>query len=356
MHLNPQQIEDAWIEKRLYPRGNVYWFRWSINGAQYRESTGHTDKAKAIVYARTLRYKEPIKDPNCLPELVKKYLAKKLADGLAESYVRFSMKQVLEAFAQAYPKLTCRDVTGSHIESYLAKLEVKESTREAYRFQFKKFFDWLIETSRLTQNPAGVVKFGRKSRAGILKRSTRKVWVRRPVINSLIDNCQSLELKYALYCGFHTGLRKEEVIMSRPEWFDFDTGEFGVLHITFADNWHPKDGTERTIPLSAEFRRFLEKEFLPQLKGPYMIQPQKVKGPNERYRCEFRTGFENFVKKQGVEVTFHDTRRSFASNLVSAGVSIYKVAKWLGDDVDVVQASYGHLDPTDTEIARVFSR
>jgi integrase len=41
----------------------------------------------------------------------------------------------------------------------------------------------------------------------------------------------------------------------------------------------------------------------------------------------------------------HDMRRSFASNLVSAGVSIYTVAKWLGDRVDVVEKSYGYLAP-----------
>ena len=36
-------------------------------------------------------------------------------------------------------------------------------------------------------------------------------------------------------------------------------------------------------------------------------------------------------------------RRSLASNLVSSGVSIYTVAKWLGDRVDVVEKSYGYL-------------
>ena len=48
----------------------------------------------------------------------------------------------------------------------------------------------------------------------------------------------------------------------------------------------------------------------------------------------------------------HDMRRSFASNRVTAGTSIYKVARWLGDLVAVVERSYGHLAPQDDEINR----
>lgn len=52
------------------------------------------------------------------------------------------------------------------------------------------------------------------------------------------------------------------------------------------------------------------------------------------------------------EFTFHDLRRTFASLLVSKGVSIYKVAKWLGDGVTVVESTYGHLLPADDDIDR----
>ena len=52
--------------------------------------------------------------------------------------------------------------------------------------------------------------------------------------------------------------------------------------------------------------------------------------------------------------TFHDLRRTFASLHVSAGTSIYKVAKWLGDEVRVVEESYGHLIPQDLEINKAW--
>jgi integrase len=41
--------------------------------------------------------------------------------------------------------------------------------------------------------------------------------------------------------------------------------------------------------------------------------------------------------------TPHIARHTFASLLASAGVSIYKIAQWLDDDVRVVQQHYAKL-------------
>jgi len=56
------------------------------------------------------------------------------------------------------------------------------------------------------------------------------------------------------------------------------------------------------------------------------------------------------VKRCGLAITFHDLRRTFASLHVSRGTSIYKVAKWLRDTVEVVEDTYGHLIPQDAQI------
>lgn len=70
-----------------------------------------------------------------------------------------------------------------------------------------------------------------------------------------------------------------------------------------------------------------------------------------RYRFDIQKRWEKHRKACGLEhFTFHDLRRTFASLLVSGGVSIYKVAKWLGDGVAVVEQRYGHLTPQDEEI------
>jgi hypothetical protein len=60
--------------------------------------------------------------------------------------------------------------------------------------------------------------------------------------------------------------------------------------------------------------------------------------------------FERLTMQLGIECCFHDLRRTFSSLKVSAGVSIYKVAKWNGHRVEIAELHYGHLVPSDDEI------
>ena len=81
-----------------------------------------------------------------------------------------------------------------------------------------------------------------------------------------------------------------------------------------------------------------------------MLEP-KAKHSRYRYRYDFRKVFDKLASDCGLDwLTFHDLRRTFASLHVSRGTSIYKVARWLGDGVDVVEKHYGHLIPQDSEI------
>jgi integrase len=122
-----------------------------------------------------------------------------------------------------------------------------------------------------------------------------------------------------------------------------------LLHVFSDADFTTKDKEGRTIPLKKPFLEFL-KTFLSGKTG-YVLAPDKRKGkgtyrfdPNRRVRSHF--------SKLKVRCTWHDMRRSFASNLVSKGESIYIVAKWLGDGVAVVERSYGHVAPAAGNIDR----
>jgi integrase len=99
--------------------------------------------------------------------------------------------------------------------------------------------------------------------------------------------------------------------------------------------------------MTAELREWLRDVY--GLHQPFMLAPT-VKHGRYRYRYDFRKAFDALVNRCGLAVTFHDLRRTFASLLVSRGVSLYKVAKWLGDELVTVQTHYGHLIPQDDEI------
>src|SRR6185503_7207745 len=103
--------------------------------------------------------------------------------------------------------------------------------------------------------------------------------------------------------------------------------------------WLPKDREERHVPLTRAFVDFLRNDYANWRQSDYMIAPDKRKG-RWRYRHDFRKAFLTYTRSQGVATTFHDARRTFASLLVSAGVPLYKVARWLGDGIRVVEKHY----------------
>src|SRR5262249_50219979 len=96
-------------------------------------------------------------------------------------------------------------------------------------------------------------------------------------------------------------------------------------------------------------KEFLAGFFRDRDGGSYVLRPGQERGASE-YRYDFKRALYSHFKRCGVECSIHDMRRSFARNLVSRGVSIYKVARWLGDGVPVVEKSYGHLAPADRDI------
>jgi integrase len=90
----------------------------------------------------------------------------------------------------------------------------------------------------------------------------------------LIDNAQDQELKFALLCSLHAAFRYVEVTQSKPEWFNWKTR---LIHIQGSDTWVPKNGKNRTVPMSKEFAGFLEKYMarLP-VGAQFIIAPGKL--------------------------------------------------------------------------------
>ena len=150
---------------------------------------------------------------------------------------------------------------------------------------------------------------------------------------------------------FSCRLRFNEIVEAKASWFDL---EAGLLHLRKHQGIQFKDGEERTIPLTKEFTVFLRTFGL---HKPYMLHPEIPARRKSVYRWDFGRPFDLYMEAQGTRwVTPHIMRHTFASLLASAGVSIYKIAKWLGDDVRTVQRHYAKLLPNDSEIERAFSR
>ena len=219
-------------------------------------------------------------------------------------------------------------------------------TVHSYLSVVRSFFKWCVNNEIVRENPVDRVKrikYTPKARVGYCTAAQR---------DKLIENCTDPELKLILFLGFHCGLRKSEIIAARPSWFDLRNGTLTLQGTEF------KNRTGRFVPLSTPFRNYLETITLP---SPRVIAPNKRETDNRGlYRYDFERKFRTYVCSQGIptvqEIKFtpHIMRHTFASLLMQAGVSTYKVAKWMGDLEKTVSKHYGHLAPTDRSIDKAF--
>ena len=164
----------------------------------------------------------------------------------------------------------------------------------------------------------------------------------------LIANAPNDDMRFILFCGFHVGMRKQEIIEAIPEWFNLSRK---TLEIRATATFRPKDRDARTVPLTDQFAEFLQSYGL---RKPFVLKPEVEQG-KFRYRYDFRRPFTEYMAEQGVPwITPHVMRHSFASICAMKGIDIYRIATWLGDDVRVVQKHYAKLRPDDREIMRAF--
>lgn len=358
--------------KGLYLRGKKFWYRYSYQQHQYRVPLDTEDEAEAITKALRIRANPVLAGAAPLEQELKKYVATKRENGTYTLNSADSREDVLRRFASERHLREVREITADEIKSWLNSLRkepkagrggkrkqsakqkkqrtrLAESSIESYGMIIRGFCTWLVEENKLRENPAEFIK------AKISNSAKRRRFCQREQVDLLIEKSPDREMKFILFCGFHAGMRKGEIVQARPDWFDL---KLNIIHITESEIWKPKDKDKRTIPLTAAFKKFLEAEMMidGQFPEPYLIYPEKVQGKG-RYRYDFRKPFEEYMAGKGLRwVKPHVMRHTFASLLAIAGVSIFKIAQWLGDDVQVVERHYAHLQPQDSDIERAFGK
>jgi len=329
--------------KGLWLRNETYWFRAMRNGERRVWNLHTPDLATAVARSQD-RLREIDAEPSDL-------LAREMNFALGcrkriREKTRTGQASVAKIFCEWAGSVSAASITRENAAEWLADLRKEgksDASLHSYARTMRSLFGCLIREKRLL--PAHLNPFSRPDLKK-LGRSPRRDFCSQAVRDDIIAAVPDAErdLKMILLLGFHAGLRKMEIVEARPDWIDCNQG---VIHVCRTDTFVPKDGDDRTIPMTRELKAFLASRDLP---SPFLVHP-KVKHGRAEYRYDFRLPFFRHMKACGHPgVTAHSMRRTFASLLVNAGISIYKVAKWLGDHVDVVAGSYGHLVAYDAEI------
>lgn len=335
-----------------------WWYRYTKDGQRYAVSLRTADESEAITRARAVAAEgliaaasyvpnEPAPRKREINSLIEQYLAaaqsrnKKPLRPLTANTRRYVLKQ----FCSDMGVERVSDITGQKITQWLKHLKDQNKSRDTqwtYGERLRNFVKFLTP-KYLPSNILYGFELPEPSPTG------RKNWLPKTVVTKLIEGAQDSELKFILFAIFHTGLRRNEVSEMRVGWFDL---EHGLLQVTNDASFTSKDRDNRVVPLTDAFLAFAKTFLAGRDKTEYVLAPEKTGKGKNKYRFDCSKRVRTYFEKSNVECTLHDARRSFASNLVSGGVTLFKVAAWLGDGHEITARSYAHLAPRDADVNR----
>ncbi len=328
-------------------RDGGWWYNRSTKGIRRWFNLETKDLPRAVQ-----RKLEILDNPNAPPmeslaldctRFIKWKLSRREYTPNSADKARYLLKDFSAFFSD---KETLATLKGPHIQKWYESLlsrGLKVSTAESYIMAVRALFTWAVDVEKVRlRNPVKEVRIVIPTRIG------RRNWLdKNGIANVLKAALDDDEKKFILYCGFDAGLRRGEIVEARINWFDLKAG---LLHVRRSPTFEPKDKEERTIPLTTRFHRFLKKFLKGRSAEEWVLRPE-VEKRKHRYRWDFRRPYTDFMTALNLRwVTPHIMRHSFASNLATAGVSIFKISEWLGDDVRVVQRTYAKLAPADGDI------
>jgi integrase len=174
----------------------------------------------------------------------------------------------------------------------------------------------------------------------------KPLWLSGTEIKTILKHAQAHSSNaYLVFgLGIYAGLRKGEIDAARWSWINW---EQKFVQVQGDEFFTIKNKSERTIPLKSELAAILKRYQQPE---GYIVAPGN-QPKNYRYRFDIRKGFDAVAKAAELEwVTPHVLRHTFASQLVSNGVNLYKVGQWLGHSDPTTTAIYAHLLPHDDDI------
>jgi integrase len=344
----------------LYRRGKIFWYAKMVDGLRTQISLGTEDQGAAVAKVLAMRQQPDLLPINSYEHEVAAYIKdqvqrRKLSHTFAPTRLS-SLKQ----FGAAYKILSPLDITEDKVKRwydwmrYEKKPPLTESTARGYIFGMRAFLGWMVDRGKLRENVALGLELDE------FQSNARLVYVDLMTVHDLIKNAPDDAMRFVLYCGFHAGMRKLEIIEARPHWFDLRAGCVTIQH---TPTFTTKDKDHRTIPLTADFQLFLKTYGL---LSPFMLMPHVPKGAY-KYRYDFRKPFEEYVTKfktkhglklvggSGEEsLTPHVMRHTFASLHAIAQPDGDFVNGGARDGVEVVQRHYAKLAPSDVDINKAF--
>jgi integrase len=328
----------------IYNRGGVFWLRFTADGKQCRVSLKTDDYATAVINAEAVRKNPSVAKPAPLEgswdKLIEDYINKKCRLGAFTKNTSQTVRYACQAFGHFVGNIPLDKIKPDSLQDFY---EFKfnqgaESTARGYATKAHTFLSWYKIEMPFPKFRGHV--------------ASRDVVVPRAKMDELIADCPRTDLLFVLLCGFHAGMRKDEIIHARPAWFDLNNNR---VTIPAQDgDWTSKSKRKRQIPLSRQFQlyfRALELSFPNWRQLPWILHPE-AKG--KRYRWDFRRPFTDYMASKGLlNVSPHTMRHSFITYLAENGQEIAIISALSGDRIKTLETNYLHVKASADDLSDI---
>lgn len=341
----------------LTKRGKVWYATWYVDGRHVKQSLKTTSRARAV---EKLKEIEATLDKGENPK-------RRLDSGIdtftaalypyldqhKRPYTAKTLKHEWKHFTEWLDGLKLSDATPARVREYkelLLRQGYANSTVRSTLLALSSIFSTAIKDMHLFSGPNPVKGIGLPKSEGEGQHiKYLEVEERAALLAAAEGHSPDLHLVMAL--GALAGLRKNEIVNAQWAWVNF-TGN--RLDVQAGGRFNTKSGRARSIPLNAQLRAVLER-YRPAAAAGYIIYPgNPEKASTTAYRVDFTEAFSTVCKAAGVGwATPHTLRHTFASHLAMAGVSLYKIGRWLGHSDAKTTQIYAHLAPQDGDIDRI---
>lgn len=329
----------------LYKRAKTYYIQFSKNGKQVRKSLRTGSLSAATQIQEEIEKQLELRETDCsIEDFRMRYFA------WAEQQKRPSTVANDRLFFNQFVEFTdiryLGEATTNDVEAFKVsrkKAGVKARSVNDALAHLQAMYNYAIKWGLTRDNPfKGLKRFK-------VEQNPPRYLSRKEIGKVLrIAEGHGRDIHWVFALGIYAGLRRNEIVNARWEWFDF---ERKLITLAGRNGFALKNSQTRTVPLNSRLAEVLK----PHAKNDgYLLLAEKGDEGRYKYRYEFKQAFRSVCDEAEVPwVTPHVLRHTFASQLAMAGVSLYKISKWLGHSDFKTTQVYAHLQASDDDIDKL---
>ncbi len=319
----------------VFKRGNKLYLQFTVNGKRKQKSTGLEDTPAN----RKLLKKEVI--PALEAKIISGEIEKPKVKFFKE-YADIYLKQkehiktywelqslVLKHIVPYFGDIKADEITRGDIKEFIANKLLKISPKRAkeYLNAIGAILDIALDFEHIKNNPARGIKLPQHTPVREMKPFTKEE------VQILLSNAEG-QFQNFLAFAFYTGARHGELIAL--QWSDINIKEHYISITKRIKNGiidTPKTKSSiRKIPIFNELLPYIKNqmELAKEAKSLYIFFTPRSKKPYYR-STKMNNKWKKLLKKCGFEYrVMYNTRHTFATNMIKAGVKIFDVSQMLG--------------------------